>query len=40
MFGFQGGESVDTFARKTGYMKDARKQWGFLTSFNLSTIKN
>jgi hypothetical protein len=40
MFGFQGGESVDTLARKKGYMKDAQKQWGFLTNFDLSTIKN
>ena len=40
MFGFQGGESADTVARKKGYMKDAQKQWGFLTNFDLSTIKN
>ena len=40
MFGFQGGESVDTLARKKGYMKDAQKQWSFLTNFDLSTIKN
>jgi hypothetical protein len=24
MFGFQGGESADTVARKKGYMKDAQ----------------
>lgn len=40
MFGFQGGESADTVARKKGYMKDAQRQWGFLTNFDLSTIKN
>jgi hypothetical protein len=40
MFGFQGGESAGTVARKKGYMKDAQKQWGFLTNFDLSTIKN
>ena len=40
MFGFQGGESVDTLARKKGYMKDAQKQWSFLTNYDLSTIKN
>ena len=40
MFGFQGGESADTVARKKGYMTDAQKQWGFLTNFDLSTIKN
>jgi hypothetical protein len=31
MFGFQGGESADTVARKKSYMQDARQQWGFLT---------
>jgi hypothetical protein len=40
MFGFQGGESADTVARKKGYMKDAQHRWGFLTNFDLSTIKN
>ena len=40
MFGFQGGESADTAARKKSYMQDARQQWGFLTHFDLSTIKN
>jgi hypothetical protein len=34
MFGFQGGESADTVARKKGYMQDAQQRWG------LSTIKN
>ena len=40
MFGFQGGESVETLARKKGYMKVAQDRWGFLTNFDLSTIKN
>lgn len=40
MFGFQGGESVATIARKKGYMKEAQKRWAFLTNFDLSTIKN
>jgi hypothetical protein len=40
MFGFQGGESVDTVARKKGYMQDAQQQWDFMTNFDLSTIKN
>ena len=40
MFGFQGGESADIVARKKSYMQDARQQWGFLTHFDLSTIKN
>jgi hypothetical protein len=38
MFGFQGGESADTIARKKGYMQDAQR--GFMTNFDLSTIKN
>jgi hypothetical protein len=40
MFGFRGGESAATVARKKGYMKDAQQRWGFLTNFDLSTIKN
>jgi hypothetical protein len=40
MFGFQGGESPETVSRKKGYRKDAREQWPFLTSYDLSTIKN
>ena len=40
MFGFQGGESADTIARKKGYLKDAQQRWGNLTTFDLSTIKN
>ena len=38
MFGFQGGESADTVARKKGYMQDAQQRWGFMTNFDLSTI--
>lgn len=40
MFGFRGGESADTVARKKGYMKNAQQRWPFLTHFDLSTIKN
>ena len=40
MFGFQGGESADTVVRKKGYMQDAQRRWGFMTNFDLSTIKN
>lgn len=40
MFGFSGGESVETVARKKGYMNDAQAQWRFLTNFDLTTIKN
>ena len=40
MFGFQGGECADTVARKRGYMKEAQRRWGFLTAFDLSTVKN
>lgn len=39
MFGFQGGESTDTIARKKAYMKDAQQKWPFLTNFDCSTIK-
>lgn len=39
MFGFQGGESADTVARKKGYMKDAHENWRFLTNYDLSSIK-
>jgi len=39
MFGFQGGESADTVARKKGYMKDAQQKWRFLTNYDLSSIK-
>jgi hypothetical protein len=40
MFGFQGGESVETVSRKKGYLRDAQKRWSFLTHYDLSTIKN
>ena len=40
MFGFQGGESAETISRKRGYRKDAQQRWGFLTSFDLSLIRN
>ena len=39
MFGFQGGESAATVARKKGYMKDAQEKWRFLTNYDLSSIK-
>lgn len=39
MFGFRGGESDDTVARKKGYMKDAKEHWPFLTTFSLSNVK-
>jgi hypothetical protein len=39
MFGFQGGESAETLARKKGYRRDAQERWTFLTNFDLSTIK-
>lgn len=39
MFGFQAGESAAIVARKKGYMKDAQRQWRFLTNYDLSTIK-
>ena len=40
LFGFQGGESADTVAPQRNYMRDARQKWRFLTSFDLSAIKN
>ena len=40
MFGFQGGESADTVARKRTYMKDAQQRWPFMTNFDASTIKS
>ena len=39
MFGFRGGESPETVARKRGYMKDAQRRWSYLTNYDLSTIK-
>jgi hypothetical protein len=40
MFGFQGGESVETVTRKKGYLESAQQRWSCLTNFDLSTIKN
>ncbi|MEA5545923.1 hypothetical protein VB816_13125 [Limnoraphis robusta CCNP1324] len=40
MFGFRGGESPETVARKGGYMESARARWTFLTRFDVSVIKN
>ena len=40
MFGFQGGETDQTVARKRGYMKEAQQRWPFLTNYDASTIKN
>jgi hypothetical protein len=40
MFGFQGGETVETVARKRLYMDEARLRWPFLTRFDASTIRN
>jgi hypothetical protein len=40
MFGFEGSERPETVTRKKGYRQDARQRWGFLTHFDLSTIKN
>jgi hypothetical protein len=39
MFGFRGGESADTVARKKGYIEDAQREWRFLTHFDCSSIK-
>ena len=40
MFGFQGGETAATVARKRGYMSEAQRLWPFLTNYDASTIKN
>jgi hypothetical protein len=40
MFGFRGGESVDTVARKKGYLRDAQQRWPGVTNYDLSTITN
>lgn len=40
MFGYQGGESEAVVLRKTGYRADAQRQWNFLTTIDLSSIKN
>jgi len=40
MFGYRGGESGETVARKRGYMADAQKRWRFLTRYDVTTIHN
>jgi hypothetical protein len=40
MFGFTGGDSAETVARKRVYMAEAQGRWPFLTHFDASTIKN
>ncbi len=40
MFGYQGGESGETVARKRSYIVDARQRWPFLTPFDMTTIHN
>jgi hypothetical protein len=40
MFGYQGGESADTVARKAAYSEEALQRWTFLTTIDLSSIKN
>ena len=39
MFGFSGGESAETVARKRAYMAEARERWPFITLYDASTIK-
>lgn len=39
MFGYRGGESVDTVAKKRSLMNSAKEKWPFLTVFDCSTIK-
>lgn len=39
MFGFSGGETLETAERKTGYRTDAMKKWPFLTMIDLGSIK-
>jgi hypothetical protein len=40
MFGYRGGESAETVARKQGYMRDAKQRWAGVTTYDLSTITN
>jgi hypothetical protein len=40
MFGYQGGESQETVTCRTGFRDDAKRQWGCLTTMDLSQIKN
>ena len=39
MFGFQGGQSVETVARKRGYMAEAQRKWPFLTTIDCRSLK-
>lgn len=39
MFGYRGGESAETVARKKHYGKGAQARWPFLTRFDLSTLR-
>jgi hypothetical protein len=40
MFGYQGGESDQTVARKRIYLTEAQSRWPFLTRYDLTTIHN
>ena len=40
MFGYQGGESLETVTRKKAHMIAARERWYFLTNYDLTTVKN
>ena len=40
MFGFQGGQSVETVARKRAYMAEAQGNWPFLTTIDCRSLKN
>jgi hypothetical protein len=40
MFGYQGGETTETVARKRGYMAGAQARWPFMTRYDLTTIHN
>jgi len=40
MFGYQGGESDETVARKRSYATEARERWPCLTRFDVTTIHN
>jgi hypothetical protein len=40
MFGFRGGEGLQTVERKRRYLRDAQVRWPFLTYFDLSTVRN
>ena len=40
MFGFSGGESERTVARKTRYQGAAKERWSCLTTLDLSQVKS